>query len=94
MTHLLRLYSRAPGTPRTPRGAIQITRPTPWGNPFVVGRDGTQEKCVELYREWLNDPIRVVLRERMKRELAGKDLVCACAMPPCHGEVILAVANS
>lgn len=87
------VYSRY-SPPRTPCGAIDIRRPSPWGNPFVVGNDGAQEECVEKYREWLMRPEQMTLRERMKRELAGKNLVCVCKPAVCHGDVILEIANS
>jgi hypothetical protein len=28
--------------------AVVVARPTKWGNPFVVGKDGTRAECVEL----------------------------------------------
>lgn len=37
---------------------------------------------------------QTTLRERMKRELAGKDLVCVCKPESCHGDVILEIANA
>lgn len=84
------VYSRR-GGPRTPRGAVDITRPSIWGNPFVVGKDGVQGECVEKYREWINRPEQATLRARMCRELRGRDLVCVCKPEPCHGDVILEV---
>lgn len=80
--------------PRTPRGAVDIRRPSPWGNPFVVGDDGTRDECVEKYREWIMRVDQTSLRKRMKRELVGKDLVCVCKPLACHGDVILEIANS
>lgn len=90
----MQVYSKAPGTPRTPRGAIDVTRPSPFGNPFVVGSDGERGQCVELYREWIWREEQRTLRERMRRELAGHDLVCACDQPPCHAYVIIEVIES
>lgn len=89
------VYSRRPGTRRTPRGAVDITRPSPWGNPFVVGRDGAQGECVALYEEWIDRPEQATLRDRMRRELAGKDVVCACGeSEPCHGHTVVRIANA
>lgn len=36
-----------------PRGAAYIGRPSKWGNPFVIGADGTRDEVVERYRTWL-----------------------------------------
>jgi len=32
---------------------VYIGRPSRFGNPFVVGRDGTRDECIALYRQWL-----------------------------------------
>jgi len=74
-----------------PTGAVYIGRPSKWGNPFVIGKDGTREEVIAKYRTWLlAQPAKV---EAVKRELAGKDLVCFCAPKGCHGDVLLEVAN-
>ena len=36
--------------------AVVVARPSRWGNPFVIGRDGTQAACVAQYRKWLALP--------------------------------------
>lgn len=40
--------SRAAGW-RIPDDTVKVDRSTRWGNPFVVGRDGTQSECVEAF---------------------------------------------
>lgn len=75
-----------------PTNAVYIGRPSKWGNPFVIGKDGTREEVIAKYRTWLlAQPAKV---EAAKRELAGKDLVCFCAPKGCHGDVLLEVANA
>ena len=75
-----------------PKNAVYIGRPSKWGNPFVVGKDGTREEVIAKYRTWLlAQPVKV---ESAKRELAGKNLVCFCAPKGCHGDVLLEVANA
>lgn len=32
-----------------PADAVRVDRTTRWGNPFVVGRDGTAAECVEAF---------------------------------------------
>jgi hypothetical protein len=74
-----------------PKGAVYIGRPSKWGNPFVIGKDGDREEVIAKYRQWLlAQPAQV---DAAKRELAGKDLVCFCAPKGCHGDVLLEVAN-
>ena len=71
-----------------PPGAVYVGRPTKWGNPFVVGRDGARGECVTLYEAWL--PTSGLLADI--DELVGKDLVCWCAPDRCHADVLLKYA--
>lgn len=74
-----------------PPDAVYIGRPSKWGNPYVVGKDGVRGECVGMYDAWMHfgNP----LYEQAKRELKGKDLVCFCAPHACHGDVLLRIAN-
>ena len=79
-------------TKTTPDGAVYIGRPSKWGNPFVIGRDGTRTEVIEKYRDWLFT-CRLDLRDDARRELRGRDLVCWCSPLPCHGDILLEIAN-
>lgn len=74
-----------------PDGAVYVGRPTQFGNPWRVGRDGTREEVVQKYRDFLqsNETLQQLARDKLK----GKDLVCWCAPEPCHAEVLAEVAN-
>lgn len=77
-----------------PSDAVYIGRPSKWGNPFVVGsmtfsRD--RLSAVEAYARWIDT--QPELRAAAKEELKGKDLVCFCEPKPCHGRVLLRIAN-
>lgn len=74
-----------------PPAAIYIGRPSKWGNPFAIGQDGSREQVIAKYREWLLANSELV--QHVQRELAGKDLVCFCSPLPCHGDVLLEIAN-
>lgn len=75
--------------------AVTVARPSRWGNPFVVGRDGaSQEVCVTRYRKWIGEPAQEALRAAAGRMLKGKNLACWCAAgTPCHGDVLIEIAN-
>ena len=47
----------------------------PWGNPYIVGIDGTPEECVATFRRLYDNPLA---QARIKRDLAGKVLGCTC----------------
>jgi hypothetical protein len=73
------------------RQVIYIGRPSKWGNPFVIGKDGTRAEVIAKYKEWfLKQPSLV---QQAKKELRGKDLMCYCAPEPCHGDTLLEIAN-
>lgn len=81
---------------RLPRGAVAVSRPGKWGNPFILGKHGSAAQCVEKYRAWLEECLRVD-PAGTKDELAklrGKDLACWCPLDqPCHADVLLELAN-
>lgn len=71
-------------------------------------RYATRAELVELYRRTLIEPDRGMLGgypsakghyakvtpEDIRRELAGKDLVCWCpTFEPCHADLLLEIAN-
>lgn len=90
-----------------PEGTVFIGRPTAFGNPFVVGVDGSARECVEKYAKHLlpyqhhgeGSDLESLYHtlaniEWIQRELRGKDIACWCrAEELCHGDVLLEIAN-
>lgn len=75
-----------------PASAVYVGRPTRWGNPFVIGKDGDRDEVIRLYRNRMEDfPELILAAQQMLR---GKDLVCWCAPAPCHADVLLELANA
>ena len=70
---------------------MYIGRPGPYGNPFTIGRDGSREEVIAKHRAWIME--RPDLQARARRELRGKILGCWCAPLPCHGDLLLEIAN-
>ena len=106
MAERIRL-SRARGW-RLPPGAVSVARPGKWGNPFIVGRDGTRLQSVAMFAILADGFIdcggrlsvdeQLTLHRRIRRsigELQGRDLACWCALDggPCHADVLLWLAN-
>jgi hypothetical protein len=60
---------------------VRIDRQTHWGNPFVIGKDGTREQVIAQYRAWIMEPDNAHMIEMAKKELRGKVLGCWCSMP-------------
>lgn len=70
---------------------VYIGRPTKWGNPFVIGKDGLREAVVMKYKRYLEKHPELV--EAAKIELSGKILGCWCAPHLCHGDILAEIAN-
>ena len=64
---------------------IYLGRPSKWGNPFTIGKDGTREEVVDKYREWIKTQPQLLAA---LPELDGKTLGCWCAPKACHGDVL------
>lgn len=86
--------------------AVNVARPTKYGNPFVVGADGNREDCVRLYKFMVAGYFCVTCKpeiaeqreyrkrlQRNLRHLKGRNLACWCRGEPCHASVLLELAN-
>jgi hypothetical protein len=70
---------------------IYIGRPSKWGNPFKIGKDGSREEVIQKYRQWVStDPM---LMTQLATELKGKVLGCWCKPDACHGDVLAELAD-
>jgi hypothetical protein len=70
---------------------VYIGRPSKWGNPFEIGRDGTRGEVVEKYRGWIKTQPQLLAD---LDKLRGKVLGCWCAPLPCHGDVLEEMVNA
>lgn len=69
---------------------IYIGRPSEWGNPFVIGQDGTREEVVTKYETWLLGQPELLAKVPI---LKDKILGCFCTPLPCHGDVLVKYAD-
>ncbi len=82
-----------------PDNTVVVARPTPWGNPFVPGKDGIpdRETAVAAFLKITKVPgwtIGQMTAEAVRRDLRGKNLACWCSLDgPCHADVLLTIAN-
>lgn len=74
-----------------PHNAVYIGRPSIWGNPFVIGKDGDRDEVIAKYKQWISNQPQLI--NRAKQELRGKSLICYCSPKPCHGDILLDIAN-
>lgn len=69
---------------------VYIGRPSKWGNPYVIGRDGDRAEVIGKYEEWLKG--QPGLMDELA-DLHGLVLGCWCSPAPCHGEVLVRLAE-
>jgi len=76
---------------------VYIGRPSikhpeaPYGNPFIIGRDGTREEVIEKHKVWFYS--QPELMAKVKKELSGKKLGCFCFPKSCHGDTYVEYCN-
>lgn len=79
-----------------PIWAVRIDRRTKWGNPHPIGwcsgcqRTHDRAAAIAAFVAGMSEEFVAMA----KRELRGKDLACWCHPLPCHGDVLLQVANT
>lgn len=89
---------------KMPPNTISVARPSLWGNPYKVPRDGDAAECVRKYRACLmpfkhGEGLDKFLHEEaniraVQNDLRGVNLACYCDLKsPCHADVLLEIAN-
>lgn len=92
---------------RKPEGAIVVSRPSRFGNPWKAAPGISAASLVAIYRHELSNvlagridfsyPPHLALTSAGDRlaELRGHDLACWCPLDqPCHADVLLELANA
>lgn len=80
---------------RTDPCDVYIGRPSPFGNPFIIGRDGDRTAVIAKFTTWFERELRnnSWFRDQVLN-LRGKRLGCYCAPAACHGDVIAQYLNT
>ena len=75
-----------------PADAVYVGRPSKWGNPHVLDSGAVSRlEVVRRYEELVES--NPAMKEAIRAELRGRDLVCFCAPLACHADVLLRIAN-
>ena len=87
---------KLPGWEQNSR-CVYIGRPGPWGNPYVIGRDGDRAEVIRKFRKDFN--LAILFPEgqwgfKSVERLRGKILICFCFPQECHGDVIADYLNT
>ena len=98
MSHLLVVHCK-----RHTGEHFYAARPTIYGNPWVLGPDGTRDEVCDRYDTWLRtgrDFGHPEATEARRSEilaslpaLRGQTLACFCAPQRCHCETLIALID-
>ena len=75
------------------RGGYRLAK-SKWANPFNIPNKAAleqREHAIASYERWLCDKPDLMAA---LHELRGRDLCCWCAPLPCHGDVLIRLANA
>lgn len=72
-------------------GKVYIGRPSLFGNPYVIGKDGDRDEVIDKYEKYVLNCPKVLSK---LSELGECDLVCYCAPLRCHGDVLVKIKES
>ena len=64
---------------------IYIGRGSIWGNPFIVGKDGTREEVISKYEAYIMNSKKLI---DQLHTLVNKTLGCWCKPEACHGDIL------
>ena len=78
---------------KAPDDAQYIGRGSPWGNPFVIGKDGNRTEVIAQFRAYAEKRL-VQEPEWLKPLEKYEGLVCYCAPLSCHGDVIVSLIEA
>jgi hypothetical protein len=65
---------------------VYIGRGSKWGNPFIIGKDGTREEVISKYEMHIMEHPTLI---NELPELIGKTLGCWCKPKACHGDILV-----
>jgi len=68
---------------------VYIGRPSIFGNPFSIGKDGTREEVIIKYRDYFYKKLVDMNFWNAVQTLKGKTLGCWCKPEACHGDIIV-----
>lgn len=71
--------------------SIYIGRPSIFGNPFVIGRDGSREEVIKKFEHFAraNQDVLNAIKGLKENDVLG----CWCKPLACHGDVIVKLFN-
>lgn len=68
---------------------VGCTRGAKWGNPYVIGIDGSRKEVIEKFRIYFLNQLELgLITKKELFSLNGMICACVCKPLPCHCDVI------
>jgi hypothetical protein len=64
---------------------VYIGRPSVFGNPYVIGTDGTRQQVIDLFETYARENLTHEIKQLKEDDVLG----CWCKPQPCHGDIII-----
>lgn len=64
---------------------VYIGRPSVFGNPYVIGTDGTRQQVIDLFETYARENLMHEIKQLKEDDVLG----CWCKPQPCHGDIII-----
>jgi len=88
MTQVIHIRDKRPGD-------VYIGRGSPFGNPFILDKDGSRAEVIKLFKEYFYTRLRKSPEFASQvKSLKGKRLACYCKPKACHGDIIAEYLNT
>jgi hypothetical protein len=91
MCSTARVTSKTTVVRRSQPHDVYVGRPSKWGNPYHIGKDGTRAQVIQKYREYLLSSPHLLAKLHTPK---GLRLGCYCAPLACHGDVLAELADA
>ena len=80
---------------RKDKNYVYLGRPSKFGNPFHIGKDGPRAVVIKKYLKWLIRRIEAgYITIHDFKQLVGKKCGCWCHPKPCHVDIVVLLTNS
>jgi hypothetical protein len=72
------------------KGAVNVARPSLFGNPFKIGPHGSRGQVLVQYKTYFENRVKSdpTFREQLRKIMNATALVCYCAPLPCHADIL------
>lgn len=72
------------------KDVLWVGRPSIFGNPFVIGKDGTREEVIEKYKKYITTRPDIL---KLIPTLKNRKIGCVCKPLACHADILAELAD-